>query len=94
MQRRTKFLLLGALLATGVVVAVWLLVFLFTAPDCQSGIMAVGETMARGHRGHPGFFFPKEPWMTRMPIDRMPIDDPNAHRKRLWQSVSTSRLPS
>jgi hypothetical protein len=41
------FLLLGTLLATGVVVAVWLVWFSlrgYTFPDCQGGIMAVGES--------------------------------------------------
>jgi hypothetical protein len=51
MERRTMFLLLGALLVTGVAVVVWLVWFpprgYYTAPDCQSGSMAFGDTIVQ-----------------------------------------------
>jgi hypothetical protein len=57
MQRKAMFLLLGTLVVTGVAVAVWLVWFRpqgYTAPDCQNGSMAVGDTIVQYVSGRDG----------------------------------------
>jgi hypothetical protein len=50
MWPRTQFVLVGTLLAAGVVLAVWLVWFQprgYTAPDAEAGNMAFGDTMVQ-----------------------------------------------